>query len=49
MGLEPTGRRMRIDEVYFFRIADDRIAALWTRMRQLQGRHDHLGELGSLG
>jgi predicted ester cyclase len=29
MGLEPTGRRMRIDEVYFFRIADDRITALW--------------------
>jgi predicted ester cyclase len=29
MGLEPTGRRMRIDEVYFFRIAGGRITALW--------------------
>ena len=25
-GLEPTGRTMRIDEVYFFRFVDDRIA-----------------------
>ena len=28
-GLEPTGRTMRVDEVYFFRIADERIAGLW--------------------
>jgi hypothetical protein len=53
-GLAPTGRRMRIDEVYFFRIADDRIGGLWgledtwTRMRQLAGENARLGDLGSL-
>lgn len=53
-GLEPTGRTMRIDEVYFFRFADDRITGMWgledtwTRMRQLAGAQAILGELGSL-
>jgi ketosteroid isomerase-like protein len=55
-GLEPTGRTMRIDEVYFFRFADGRISGMWgledtwTRMQQLAGdRSATLGELGSLG
>ena len=54
-GLESTGRSMRIDEVYFFRFADDSITGMWgledtwTRMRQLAGAHATLGELGSLG
>ena len=53
-GLEPTGRMMRVDEVYFFRIRHERIAGLWgledtwTRMRQLAGDDVTLGELGSL-
>lgn len=42
-GLAPTGRPMKIDEVYFFRITDDRISGVWgledtwTRMQQLAG------------
>jgi predicted ester cyclase len=54
-GLEPTGRRMKIDEVYFFYIEGGRIARLWgledtwTRMQQLRGSETQLGELGSLG
>ena len=54
-GLPPTGRTMRIDEVYFFRVADGRLSGVWgledtwTRMRQLGGRDATLGELGSLG
>jgi hypothetical protein len=50
-----TGRRMRIDEVYFFRITDVRISGLWgledtwTRRRQLAGDDTNLGDLGSLG
>ncbi len=54
-GLAPTGRAMRIDEVYFFRTGNDRITGLWgledtwTRMRQLAGDDATLGELGSLG
>jgi predicted ester cyclase len=53
-GLAPTGRRMKIDEIYFFRISDDRITGLWgledtwTRVRQLTGDDARLGELGSL-
>ena len=53
-GLEPMGRTMRIDEVYFFRFVDDRIPGMWgledtrTRMRQLAGDDATLGELGSL-
>jgi predicted ester cyclase len=53
-GLEPTGRTMRVDEVYFFRIGEDRLTGLWgledtwTRMRQLAGDDVTLGELGSL-
>ena len=54
-GIPPTGRRMNIDEVYFFRLADDRITGVWgledtwTRMRQLTGHDTRVGELGSLG
>ena len=55
LGIPATGRRMRIDEVYFFRIENGRIARLWgledtwTRRRQLAGDDDiQLGELGSL-
>jgi predicted ester cyclase len=54
-GLAATGRRMSVDEVYFFRVAGDRITGLWgledtwTRMRQLAGNNRTLGELGSLG
>jgi predicted ester cyclase len=53
-GLAPTGRAMRIDEVYFFRITTDRITGVWgledtwTRVRQLTGDAATLGELGSL-
>ena len=53
-GLAPTGRSMRVDEVHFFRIGDDRLAGVWgledtwTRMRQLAGDDATLGELGSL-
>ena len=53
-GIPPRGGRMRIDEVYFFRITDDRFSILWgledtwTRMRQLRGHDAALGELGSL-
>ena len=53
-GLAPTGRRMTIAEVYFFRITDNRVSGLWgledtwTRMRQLAGDDTQLGELGSL-
>jgi hypothetical protein len=54
-GLPPTERRMKVDEVYFFRITDGRIRSLWgledtwTRMRQLRGVAGDMGELGSLG
>ena len=54
-GLEPTGRTMRIGEVYFFRFAEDHITGMWgledtwTRMRQLADAQATLGELGSLG
>lgn len=53
-GLAPTGRRMRVDEVSFYRIADGRITGMWgledtwSRMRQLAGSDVTLGELGSL-
>jgi ketosteroid isomerase-like protein len=53
-GLAASGRPMRVDEVYFLRVADDRITGLWgledtwTRMRQLAGDDASLGELGSL-
>lgn len=45
---------MHIDEVYFFRISGKRINGMWgledtwTRMRQLAGDTETLGELGSL-
>jgi hypothetical protein len=45
---------MRIDEVYFFDLANgrgDRVWGLedtWTRVRQLQGDDTELGDLGSL-
>ena len=54
LGLRPTGRTMRVDEVYFFRTSDDRINGLWgiedtwIRLRQLAGDDATLGELGSL-
>lgn len=41
-GHEPTGRRFRVDEVYFFEFADGRIARAWgledtyRRLRQLR-------------
>jgi predicted ester cyclase len=53
-GLTPTGRTMRIDEVYFFHFAEGRLARTWgledtwTRMRQLAGNDVTLDELGSL-
>lgn len=54
-GLPPTGRSMRVDEVYFFRVDRGRLAGLWgledtwSRMQQLAGADVTLGELGSLG
>ena len=53
-GLQPTGRAMNIDEVYFFRVTNDRLARVWgledtwTRYQQLQGNPTDLGEHGSL-
>jgi predicted ester cyclase len=53
-GLAPTGQSMRVDEVYFFRVGNGRLAGIWgledtwTRMRQLAGDDATLGELGSL-
>jgi predicted ester cyclase len=53
-GLAPTGRTMRIDEVYFFRIHGGRLARVWgledtwTRYHQLRGESSTLGEHGSL-
>lgn len=53
-GIAPRGGRMRIDEVYFFRLSGDRISGLWgledtwTRIRQLAGEGASLGDLGSL-
>jgi ketosteroid isomerase-like protein len=53
-GLAPSGRQMRVDEVYFFTIRDHRISRVWgledtwSRMRQLAGDNVTLGELGSL-
>lgn len=53
-GLQPTGRTMTIDEVYFFRVTNNRLARVWgledtwTRHHQLQGNATYLGEHGSL-
>lgn len=53
-GLPPSGRTMKIDEVYFFRFSGARIRSMWgledtwTRIRQLSGENIQLGELGSL-
>jgi predicted ester cyclase len=53
-GLQPTGRTMSIDEVYFFRVADDRLARVWgledtwTRYQQLRGAAADPREHGSL-
>ena len=53
-GLQPTGRAMNIDEVYFFRVTNDRLARVWgledtwTRHQQLQGNPTTLGDHGSL-
>jgi predicted ester cyclase len=52
--LQPTGRTMAIDEVYFFRVTHDRLARVWgledtwTRHRQLRGNPTRPGEHGSL-
>ena len=41
MGLEPTGRRMRVNEVFFFEFENGRISRMWgledtwERLRQL--------------
>ena len=53
-GLQPTGRTMTIDEVYFFRTDGDRLTRVWgledtwTRHQQLQGNPNSPGEYGSL-
>lgn len=53
-GMAPRRGRMRVNEVYFFRISADRISGLWaledtwTRIRQLSGHDATLGEFGSL-
>ena len=53
-GLQPTGRAMNIDEVYFFRVTNGRLARVWgledtwTRHQQLQGNPTTLGDHGSL-
>ena len=52
--LQPTGRTMNIDEVYFFRVSDDRLVRVWgledtwTRHQQLRGNPTDLREHGSL-
>jgi predicted ester cyclase len=52
--LLPTSRTMSIDEVYFFRVTDDRLSRVWgledtwTRHQQLQGTPTNPGEHGSL-
>ena len=54
LGLPPSGRGMRIDEVYFFHCDAVTIVGLWgledtwTRIKQLGGADAVLGELGSL-
>jgi predicted ester cyclase len=53
-GLPSTGRAMNIDEVYFFRTDDNRLARVWgledtwTRHQQLLGNPSNLGDHGSL-
>ena len=52
--IQPTGRVMNIDEVYFFRVTEDRLARVWgledtwTRHQQLLGNPTNLGDHGSL-
>jgi predicted ester cyclase len=41
-GHEPTGRRFRVDEVYFFEFVDGRIARAWG----LEDNHRRLKQLG---
>jgi predicted ester cyclase len=41
-GHEPTGRRFRVDEVYFFEFADQRIAGAWG----IEDTHRRLKQLG---
>jgi predicted ester cyclase len=54
LGLQPTGRTMNIDEVYFFRITDDRLARVWgledtwTHHQQLQRNPTNPRQHGSL-
>jgi predicted ester cyclase len=53
-GLQPTGRAMRVDEVYFFRVTGDRLSRVWgledtwTRHQQLEGHPTTPGQHGSL-
>jgi predicted ester cyclase len=54
LGMPATGRSMRIDEVYFFRLADGRLDRMWgledtwTRLGQLFGV-ERAGELARAG
>jgi predicted ester cyclase len=54
-GLPPAGRTMRIDEVYFFRVTNNRLSRVWgledtwTRHQQLRGSNANLGEHDSRG
>ena len=41
-GLQPTGRTMRVDEVYFFRVGDDRLTRVWG-LEDTWTRHQQLG------
>jgi predicted ester cyclase len=44
MGLEPTGKRMRVDEVFFFEFANGRISRVWG----LEDTWERLRQLGAL-
>jgi predicted ester cyclase len=44
-GHEPTGRRFRVDEAYFFEFVDGRIAGAWG----LEDTYRRLRQLGLLG
>jgi hypothetical protein len=53
-GFQPTGSPTSIDEVYFFRVADDRLARVsgledtWTPYQQLRGVAPDPREHGSV-
>jgi predicted ester cyclase len=44
-GHEPTGRRFRVDEAYFFQFSDGRIARAWG----IEDTHRRLRQLGLTG